>query len=35
MVLPGEPADRPEAPSALAFHLVEDGRLATHFRLCP
>jgi 3',5'-cyclic-AMP phosphodiesterase len=35
MVLPWEPEDRPEAPPALAFHLFEDGRLTTHFRLCP
>lgn len=34
MVLPWEPEDRPEAPPALAFHLVEDGRLTTHYRLC-
>ncbi|MEV0562667.1 metallophosphoesterase [Dactylosporangium sp. NPDC050588] len=34
MVLPWEPEDRPEPPPALAFHLVEDGRLTTHYRLC-
>lgn len=34
MVLPWEPADRPEAPPAIAFHLLEEGRLITHFRLC-
>ncbi|WP_327004662.1 metallophosphoesterase [Dactylosporangium sp. NBC_01737] len=34
MLLPWEPPDRPEAPPALAFHLLRDGRLTTHFRLC-
>ncbi len=34
MVLPWEPEDRPEAPPAIAFHLLEEGRLTTHYRLC-
>ncbi|MDG6105521.1 metallophosphoesterase [Dactylosporangium aurantiacum] len=34
MVLPWEPEDRPEPPPALAFHLLEEGRLTTHYRLC-
>lgn len=37
LVLPWEAGgglDR-DAPPALAFHLYEDGRLTTHYRLCP
>jgi 3',5'-cyclic AMP phosphodiesterase CpdA len=34
MVLPWEPEDRPEPPPALAFHLLAEGRLTTHYRLC-
>ncbi|GAB3862953.1 metallophosphoesterase [Dactylosporangium cerinum] len=37
LVLPweGDGGLNRDAPPALAFHLYEDGRLTTHYRLCP
>jgi hypothetical protein len=35
MILPWEPEDRPAPPPAVAFHLLEDDRLTTHYRVCP